>query len=112
MGITPPAPKPSSAPTSEFSAVRAMETFHRVLKEDTPHPIGSPANDAVRGRIVDVLTDLGYQPQVQTAFACGQYVNCATVNNVVARLNGTDGDPESSGAVLLAAHYDSVPAGP
>ncbi len=66
----------------------------------------------MRGRIVDELTRLGYQPQVQTTFACGQYVNCATVNNVVARLDGTDGDPDSSDAVLLAAHYDSVPAGP
>jgi hypothetical protein len=112
MGIRPPAPKPLSAPATEFSAARALETLHRILKDDTPHPIGSPANDAVRGRIVDELTTLGYQPQVQTAFACGQYVNCATVNNVVARLEGTEGDPDSSGAVLLAAHYDSVPAGP
>ena len=112
MGIRPPAPKPSSAPATEFSAVRALDTLHRVLKEDVPHPIGSAANDAVRGRIVDELTRLGYQPQVQTAFDCSQYVNCATVNNVVARLEGTEGDPDSSGAVLLAAHYDSVPAGP
>jgi hypothetical protein len=112
MGLRPPAAKPSNAPATEFSAVRALDTLHRVLKEDTPHPIGSPANEAVRGRIVDELTRLGYQPQVQTAFACAQYVNCATVNNVVARLDGTDADPASSGAVLLAAHYDSVPAGP
>jgi len=112
MGVHPPAPRPSSAPATEFSASRALDTLHRVLKEDTPHPIGSAANDAVRGRIVDELTRLGYQPQVQTAFDCGQYVNCATVNNVVAQLDGTEGGPDSSGAVLLAAHYDSVPAGP
>jgi hypothetical protein len=112
MGIRPPAPKPLSAPATEFSAARALETLHRILKDDTPHPIGSPANDAVRARIVDELMQLGYQPQVQTSFACGQYVNCATVNNVVARLDGTEGDTDSSGAVLLAAHYDSVPAGP
>ena len=61
---------------------------------------------------MDELTRLGYHPQVQTTFDCGQYVNCATVNNVVARLDGTEGDPDSSDAVLLAAHYDSVPAGP
>jgi hypothetical protein len=112
MGLRPPAPKPLSAPATEFSAARALETFHRVLREDTPHPTGSAANDAVRGRIVDELSRLGYQPQVQTAFDCGRYVNCATVNNVVARLEGTEGDPDSKGAVLLAAHYDSVPAGP
>ena len=63
-------------------------------------------------RILDELTRLGYQPQVQTAFDCGPYVSCATVNNVIARLDGTEGDPDSSDAVLLSAHYDSVPAGP
>ncbi len=112
MGMRPPAPKPASAPATEFSAVRALDTLHRVLKDDTPHPIGSAANDAVRGRILDELTSLGYQPQVQAAFVCAQYVNCATANNVVARLDGTEGDPDSSDAVLLAAHYDSVPSGP
>src|ERR1700683_2971155 len=110
MGVHPPAPRPSTAPATEFSAARPLDTFHRVLKEDTPHPIGSAANDAVRGRIVDELTRLGYQPQVQTAFDCGQYVNCATVNNVVAQLDGTEGGPDSSGAVRLAPRYDSLPA--
>ena len=112
MGIRPPWPKPANAPASEFSAARALDSLHRVLKDDTPHPVGSAANEAVRGRIVDELTRLGYQPQIQTSFACAQYVNCATVNNVVARLDGTEGDSDSSSAVLLAAHYDSVPAGP
>jgi hypothetical protein len=112
MGVRPPWPKPANAPASEFSAARALETLHRVLKDDTPHPVGSAANEAVRGRIVDELTRLGYQPEVQSAFACAQYVNCATVNNVVARLEGTEGDSDSSSSVLLAAHYDSVPAGP
>ncbi|HXQ26638.1 MAG TPA: M28 family peptidase [Candidatus Acidoferrales bacterium] len=107
-GLAPPRPKPANAPATAFSAVRALETLHRILSTDTPHPVGSPANDAVRGRIVDELTRLGYQPQVQTAFDCAEYAYCATVNNVVARLDGT----EQNGAVLLAAHYDSVPAGP
>jgi Peptidase family M28 len=112
VGMRPPAPKPATAPAAEFSAVRALETLHRVLKDDAPHPIGSAANERVRGRIVDELTSLGYQPQVQTAFACAHYVNCATVSNVVARITGTEGDADSAGAVLLSAHYDSVPAGP
>jgi hypothetical protein len=112
LGLQPPAPKSAAAPATEFSAMRALDALHRVLKDDTPHPIGSPANDAVRGRIVDELTRLGYQPQVQTAFDCGQYVSCATVNNVVAQLDGREGNPDSGDAVLLAAHYDSVPAGP
>ena len=92
--------------------MRALDALHRVLKDDTPHPVGSPANEAVRGRIIDEMTRLGYRPQVQTAFDCAQYVSCATVNNVVARQEGSEGNPDSSDAVLLAAHYDSVPAGP
>jgi Peptidase family M28 len=112
MGLRPPAPKSASAPATEFSAVRALATLHRVLKDDKPHPTGSDANEAVRGRIVDELTELGYHPQVQTAFDCGPFINCATVYNVVARLDGAEGDPDANDAVLLAAHYDSVPAGP
>jgi Peptidase family M28 len=109
-GLQPPAPKFASAPADQFSAERALDTLHRILPEDRPHPVGTPADDAVRDRIVAELTKLGYQPQIQTAFACGDFGTCANVNNVLARLDGTD--TMSSDAVLLAAHYDSVPAGP
>ena len=109
-GLEPPAPKLVNAPADQFSAARALDTLHRILGKDQPHPIGTPADDAVRDRIVAELTKLGYQPQIQTAFACGDFGTCATVNNVLARLDGTD--TASSDAVLLAAHYDSVPAGP
>jgi hypothetical protein len=108
MALQPPAPESSSAPPTEFSAIRAGNTLHRILGNDAPHPTGSLANDKVRGRIIGELTTLGYQPQVQTAFACSDYGDCATVKNVVARLEGTEPDV----AVLLAAHYDSVAAGP
>ena len=110
VGLEPPAAKPANAPADQFSAARALDTLHRILGKDQPHPIGTPADDAVRDRIVAELTKLGYQPQIQTAFACGDFGTCATVNNVLARLDGAD--TSSSDAVLLAAHYDSVPAGP
>ena len=102
------APKPSSAPQTQFSALRAQDMLRQVLGNDAPHPIGTAANEAVRRRIVDELTRLGYKPQVQVGFACSEYGDCATVNNVVARLDGS----EQGSAVLLAAHYDSVPAAP
>ena len=108
LGEQPPAPKPSAVAETEFSAARAVDALRRILKEDVPHPVGSPANDVVRQRILDEFTRLGYQPQVQTTFACSKYASCATVKNVLARLDGTAG----GGAVLVAAHYDSVPAGP
>ena len=108
LGEHPPTPRPSNAPETVFSAGRAVDALRRILKDDVPHPVGSTADDSVRERIVDEFTRLGYEPQLQTAFACSKYASCATVKNVVARLEGTG----ESGAVLLAAHYDSVPAGP
>ena len=109
-GLEPPTAKPANAPANQFSAERALDTLHSILGKDQPHPVGTPADDAVRDRIVAELTKLGYQPQIQTAFACGDFGTCANVNNVLARLDGTDA--AASDAVLLAAHYDSVPAGP
>ena len=54
------------------------------------------------------LRRLGYEPTVETAFACGHAGSCATVRNVVATLPGS----RNGKAVLLCAHYDSVGAGP
>jgi Peptidase family M28 len=101
-------PKSSTAAVEQFSAARARDTLHRILGDDVPHPIGSAANAGVRTRIMDELAQLGYRPQVQSGFACSEYGDCAAVNNVLGRLDGTHPD----GAVLLAAHYDSVSAGP
>src|ERR1700678_4014453 len=107
-GLRPPSPKPISAPAQEFSAERAREVLHRLVGDGVPHPTGSAHNEIVRGRVVDEFTRLGYEPQIQTGFSCDEYGDCATVKNVIARLEGSAPGP----GVLLAAHYDSVPAGP
>jgi hypothetical protein len=104
----PPASKSSDAPANEFSAVRARNVLFQLVGDDLPHPVGSAQNEVVRGRIIDRLTQLGYQPEVQDGFACDEFGTCGTVKNVLARLPGAQPGP----AVLLAAHYDSVPAGP
>jgi hypothetical protein len=109
LAIRPPAPRSSSAPPNQFSAARARDVLFQLVGDDLPHPVGSPQDDVVRGRIIDLLTRLGYDPQVQTGFACDEFGTCGTVKNILARLPGRD---ESGSAVLLAAHYDSVPAGP
>lgn len=106
--LQPSSPKSTRTPGIEFSAVRAIDTLHRVFGKDVPHPVGSAADDDVRARIIAELTQLGYQPEIQSGFACSDFGICASVNNVVARLDGT----EPGEAVLLAAHYDSVAAGP
>ena len=107
-GLIPPSPNGADARAADFSAIRAWTVLRRILGPDVPHPVGSAAEEAVRARILVELTQLGYQPQVQPGFACSDLGECATVNNVVARLDGYD----TGADVLLAAHYDSVPAGP
>jgi hypothetical protein len=104
----PPAPKPLNAPAGEFSSARAYQDLQRILGDSAPHPVGSPADDFVRAQILQVLTSLGYDPQQQTAFDCDEYGGCANVTNILVRIPGASDGP----AVLLAAHYDSVEAGP
>jgi hypothetical protein len=104
----PAAPKPADAPVAEFSAGRAREILRQLVGDGVPHPVGSAADGIVREKIVHILTDLGYQPQIQSGFACDDWGVCGAVKNVVARIDGA-GVP---GAVLVSAHYDSVPAGP
>ena len=107
-GLQPPAPKAADAAKSEFSAARAREILNRLVGDGVPHPTGSAQNDVVRGRVLDEFTSAGYQPTVQTGFACDELGDCGSVQNILARLEGSKPGP----AVLLAAHYDSVPAGP
>jgi hypothetical protein len=100
---------PATAPATEFSAERAMAHLRVVAAE--PHPMGSPEHQKVVDYIVGQLTALGIETQVQDTIAvrpdyegADGFVNAARVQNVVARIPGTD----SSGAVLLASHYDSL----
>jgi len=95
------------APT-RFSGTRALAVV-RVLAR-APRPMGSPWERQARAYLVAQFSALGLHPQVQTATAVaggGQRV-AGTVHNIVARLPGS----ASTGAVLLVAHYDSMPATP
>ncbi|HYB54485.1 MAG TPA: M20/M25/M40 family metallo-hydrolase, partial [Thermoanaerobaculia bacterium] len=104
----PPSPVGTDAPLSEFSAVRAHERFARLYAENAPHPTGTAAQKRMRERIVGELSRMGYAPTVQETFVCSRDATCALVSNVLAELPGS-GQGKS---VLLAAHYDSVGAGP
>jgi hypothetical protein len=81
----------------------------RAITAVGPHPAGSEANKRVREYLVEQLGQLAMAPRVieGTAFARREGRE-RTVHNIVARLRGTEGGP----GVMLAAHYDSVPAGP
>jgi hypothetical protein len=104
----PPPPKEEAAPAGVFSAGRARAVLRRLLGDQAPHPVGSRAHDRVRDRILAELRRLGYSPRVQQAFSCNERQVCAPVENVVTAIPGR----EHGAAVMLAAHYDSVRAGP
>jgi Peptidase family M28 len=104
----PPAPLGPDAPPSAFSAYRAEVILRDLVGNGIPHPIGSPAGARVREAIVGRLAALGYTPELQSGFVCREGV-CGSPVNIIATLRGSAGDTD---AVMLAAHYDSVPAGP
>ena len=110
--LQPPAPIPASAPATDFSSARALELLKVIAQK--PHPTGSPEHARVREYLVSQLAALGLDPQIQTATVTHYErkwrgpTSAATVNNIVARMAGT----ATTKAVMLAAHYDSVPSGP
>ncbi len=100
-----PAPKPATAPAAEFSALRAIEHSKATALE--PHPMGTAANDAVRGYIAARLKEMGVEVEEQPArHLRGNTVRVST--NVIGRIPGT----ANSKAFCLMAHFDSTPYGP
>jgi hypothetical protein len=103
-----PTPLPENVPATSFSAARAL-TFERViLGGDIPHPVGTAAHDVIRDRLAAQFRAFGYDVTIQHSFACSAWMTCSPIANVIAR---TPGDTRPN-ALVLAAHYDSVPAGP
>jgi hypothetical protein len=103
------APLGPDAPPGVFSASRAKAILQELVGDNVPHPIGSTANAHLREAIVERLTGLGYTSELQSGFVCTDDGVCGSPVNIIARLGAV---PENQDAVLLAAHYDSVPAGP
>jgi hypothetical protein len=95
-----------------FDATRAKARLAFVLGDQRPHPADSAADDAVRARLIATLQQMGLKPLVRDQVACNDFqkarlVSCARVRNVIAILG-----PHVGKALLLSAHYDSVPVGP
>jgi len=96
----------------EFHAARAKARLAWILGDQRPHPADSAADDMVRARLVAQLRRMGLKPIVRDQFACNGFpsaraVACARVRNVIAMIG-----PPTGKALLLSAHYDSVPVGP
>ena len=108
LSSDPPQPLGFDAPSDSYSAARARAELVRLLGDESPHPIGSVANDLVKSRLIERLRELGFDPQVQDAIGCStRWSTCGRVQNVLARIDG-----DKTAAIALMAHYDSVPFAP
>jgi hypothetical protein len=112
--------RPTNAP-GQFDALRAKARLTYILGDQRPHPADSDADDQVRARLVTTLRQMGIEePVVRDQFACNELfkvrgVSCARVRNVLVAFGPVPTmvpGAEGSKALLLNAHYDSVPVGP
>ena len=110
--VRPPEPVPATAPADVFSAERAKRHVRMIAR--VPHPVGTSANQEVRNYLVNQLSSLGLQAQVQSGIGFSKFldwlggINAGYVHNVIGKLPGI----ASTRAVLMVAHYDSHEQGP
>src|SRR5271170_1917595 len=109
LAYRPAVPLGEAGAPGAFSAVRAQAILKTLVGDARPHPIGSGANARVREVIVQQLAALGYKPELQSGLVCNKWGICGTPTNIVVTLPAA---ANANDAVLLVAHYDSVPAGP
>jgi hypothetical protein len=107
-----PTPLRVDAPATVFSAGRAEVVLGRLLGPQVPHPASSAENARLRQRILDEYARMGIATTTQQGLGCNLSkgfgaLACGTVTNVIAQVN-----PGRGKALVLLAHFDSVPAGP
>ncbi len=108
-----PASLPKSAPADAFSAERAMDDVRAIAVR--PHPIGSAEIEQTRTYLMSRMQALGLDPQIRTQTAITTHPHfkdlalAGRVRNVVGELKGSD---PALPAVLVMAHYDTVPHSP
>jgi MFS family permease len=108
-GTTPPRVRDETAAPDQFSAARAKRHVEQIARE--PHPIGTAANHRVRDYLIEQLTALGAEVELQRTVGITdsrRQIYAGNAQNIFAVIKGN----ASSRAVMLASHYDSVPEGP
>ncbi len=109
--IQPPRPQREDGRPSLFS-VQAAKGHMEALGQKPRIP-GAPYHRVARDYLLEQLEALEMDVELQSATVVAEDrqavpFRAAAVQNIAARLEGED----STGTVLLAAHYDSVPTGP
>lgn len=114
-----PSPRGSDTPARDFSTARAMVDVREIAQR--PHPVGSPDHARVQAYLMQRMAVLGLNPQLQTGplspdsiarlsrGADGSGPVATTATNIVGVLPGRD---PNGAAIVLMAHYDTVPASP
>lgn len=113
LQLTTPEPASATAPETDFSAARAMAYLDQIAPDGSSRAIGMPGHDRARDYLARQLTLMGLQPELHSSTSVLRFVGAdsfgaGTVTNVIARLPGSD----STGAVVLNAHYDGGSTGP
>lgn len=89
---------------TEFSIDNAL--FHLKNISEKAHFVGNSAHKEVQNYIVDELTKLGLETEIQTQTAINKkWFAATTAENIIAKIKGT----ENGKALLLLTHYDSNP---
>ena len=99
-----PSYKPDSQnPEIEFSTEKALEHVQNMSKK--PHGVGFEAHAEVREYIVEELTKMGLETQLQEGYTAGDWGNLSKAVNILARIEGSSDNK----ALMLLSHYDSSP---
>lgn len=112
-----PAPLASSAPVDQFSAHRAAVFVKEIAA--SPRPLGTDAHTKAQAAIAKRLQQINLEPVFQTTVIANESpaerwkspTPVARITNVLARIEG-EGKGQDHSAILLMAHYDSVPSSP
>ncbi|MGB2907681.1 MAG: M20/M25/M40 family metallo-hydrolase [Candidatus Aminicenantaceae bacterium] len=108
--LTIPPEMPKALSLKQFSVEK--ERVHIAQMAQAPHPLGTSEHRQVQEYILSELQRLELTPIIQrercTSSKEDGQARVAWVDNLMVRIPGQD----NSGAILLMAHYDSVPDAP
>ncbi|WP_395793455.1 M20/M25/M40 family metallo-hydrolase [Aquimonas sp.] len=96
---------PSDQSTDGYSTARVLDKLGTIAA--VPHPIGTPANHAVRDYLVGELRAAGFEVEVQRAEVVSRLIDgtlAGTVENIIGVRKGLRGGGH---ALMLASHYDA-----